>query len=84
MMTGLLYTLVDWLPIVRNLVSLGLAIMNGTLATFTSFVVISIGWIFYRPVIGCTLLAIGIGALYLANSAGAKRQPSSVEIKRVD
>lgn len=32
MMTGLLYTLVDWLPIVRNLVSIGVSIMNGGLA----------------------------------------------------
>jgi hypothetical protein len=79
MMTGLLYTVIDWLPIVRNLVSLGLFLMNGTLATSLSFIVISIGWIFYRPLVGCTLLAIGVGSLFVANSAGAKNQPCQTE-----
>eukprot|EP00656_Telonema_subtile_P021776 TRINITY_DN2281_c0_g1_i2.p1 TRINITY_DN2281_c0_g1~~TRINITY_DN2281_c0_g1_i2.p1 ORF type:complete len:405 (-),score=95.81 TRINITY_DN2281_c0_g1_i2:253-1467(-) len=79
MMTGLLHTLVDWVPLVRNLVSLGLTIMNGTLAVSTTLVVVSVGWIFYRPMIGCSLLAVGLGALYIASQAGSKKNPTTVE-----
>jgi len=79
MMTSLLHTLVDWVPLIRNLVSLGLTIMNGVLAVTVTFVTISVGWIFYRPMIGCSLLAIGLGALYMASAAGAKKNPTTVE-----
>ncbi|MBN3279786.1 TMM43 protein, partial [Polyodon spathula] len=40
---------VDWFPIVRDLVSLGLRIFAVSVATSLSLLTIATGWLFYRP-----------------------------------
>ena len=47
---------VSWLPIVRELVGLGLTLLCLCLATSLSLVTIAIGWIAHRPILGMTLL----------------------------
>lgn len=49
LMTKIVYTLVDWLPLVRDLVNLGLNIFAVCVATSLSLMTISFGWLFYRP-----------------------------------
>ncbi|MGH0167751.1 UNVERIFIED_CONTAM: hypothetical protein FKN15_066204 [Acipenser sinensis] len=49
LMTRILHTIVDWLPIVRDLVSLGLRIFAVSVATSLSLLTIAAGWLFYRP-----------------------------------
>ena len=47
---------VDWVPIVRDLVMLGMTTLNMTLSIFLSLTVIAFSWIRFRPLLGGTLL----------------------------
>ncbi|XP_032640200.1 transmembrane protein 43 [Chelonoidis abingdonii] len=58
LMTRILYTLVDWFPVVRDLVNIGLKAFAFCIATSLSLLTISVGWLFYRP-----LWALLIGLL---------------------
>ncbi|XP_015284871.1 PREDICTED: transmembrane protein 43 isoform X2 [Gekko japonicus] len=58
LMMRIFYTLVDWFPVVRELVNIGLKAFAFCLATSLSLLTISVGWFFYRP-----LWAILIGLL---------------------
>lgn len=60
LMTRIIYTLVDWVPILRQLVSVGLKIFALCVSCSLSLLTIGIGWLFYRP-----LVAAGLGALAL-------------------
>lgn len=57
MMTSILVALISWLPVVRELVGLGLTLLTLCLATSLTLVTIAIGWIAHRPLLGLTLLA---------------------------
>lgn len=57
MMTSIVVVLISWLPVVRELVGLGLTLLCLCLATSLSLVTIAIGWIAHRPILGMTLLA---------------------------
>jgi hypothetical protein len=50
------------IPILGSILSFGLSLVSGILAFSLSFMTISIAWIFYRPVLGISLLLIGVGA----------------------
>ncbi|CAN9511755.1 unnamed protein product [Ophioblennius macclurei] len=54
----IVHTLVDWVPILRDLVSVGLKIFSLCVSCSLSLLVIGAGWLFYRP-----LVALGLGAL---------------------
>ncbi|CAH1784094.1 unnamed protein product, partial [Owenia fusiformis] len=56
--TSLITTLVDWIPIVRELVAKGVTTMNLFLSISLSLTVIALGWIRYRPLLGMTILAL--------------------------
>uniref|UniRef100_A0A8D0HMQ1 Transmembrane protein 43 n=1 Tax=Sphenodon punctatus TaxID=8508 RepID=A0A8D0HMQ1_SPHPU len=58
LMTRILYTLVDWFPVVRDLVNIGLKAFAFCVATSLSLLTVSVGWLFYRP-----LWALLIGLL---------------------
>ncbi|XP_077386991.1 transmembrane protein 43 [Festucalex cinctus] len=60
LMMRIIYTLVDWVPILRDLVSIGLKIFALCVSSSLSLLVIAAGWFFNRP-----LMAIGLGALAL-------------------
>ncbi|XP_061474406.1 transmembrane protein 43 isoform X2 [Rhineura floridana] len=49
LMTRIFYTLVDWFPVLRDLVNIGLKAFAFCLATSLSLLTISVGWLFYRP-----------------------------------
>ncbi|KAM4652842.1 transmembrane protein 43 [Discoglossus pictus] len=68
LMTKIFYTLVDWFPVLRDLVSLGLKIFAACLATSLSLLTISAGWLFYRPVLSLILAALSVGIIVLARS----------------
>ncbi|XP_078676822.1 transmembrane protein 43-like isoform X1 [Branchiostoma floridae x Branchiostoma belcheri] len=57
LMTNILQTLVDWIPLVREVLSLGLFIVNLSVSLSLSLITIALGWIRYRPLVGLTLLA---------------------------
>ncbi|XP_038595760.1 transmembrane protein 43 isoform X1 [Tachyglossus aculeatus] len=58
LMTRILYTLVDWFPLVRDLVNIGLKAFAFCVATSLTLLTIAVGWLFYRP-----LWAVFIGLL---------------------
>ncbi|XP_013396407.1 transmembrane protein 43 isoform X1 [Lingula anatina] len=55
--TSIINTLVDWIPIVRELVGLGMCTLNMTMSMSLSITVIALGWIRYRPWFGFSILA---------------------------
>ncbi|NXU57390.1 TMM43 protein, partial [Turnix velox] len=67
LMTRIFYTLVDWFPVVRDLVNIGLKAFAICVATSLSLLTISIGWLFYRP-----LWALLIGLLSVVPIVVAK------------
>ncbi|KAM4721235.1 transmembrane protein 43 [Rhinophrynus dorsalis] len=68
LMTKIFYTLVDWFPVLRDLVNLGLKIFAVCLATSLSLLTISAGWFFYRPMLSLLLSAVAVGIIVLARS----------------
>lgn len=48
----------DWVPLLRELVSAGLMIFATCVSTSLSLLTIAAGWLFYRP-----LTAVALGAL---------------------
>ncbi|MBN3322199.1 TMM43 protein, partial [Atractosteus spatula] len=59
---------VDWLPLVRELVSLGLKLFAFSVATSLSLLTIAAGWLFYRPLIATLLAALAIVPVILART----------------
>lgn len=59
-LTSILTTLVDWLPIIRDLVAAGVGIMNLAFSISLSLTVIALGWIRYRPLFGMAVLAMAL------------------------
>ncbi|XP_022354049.1 transmembrane protein 43 isoform X2 [Enhydra lutris kenyoni] len=60
LMTRILYTLVDWFPVFRDLVNIGLKAFAFCVATSLTLLTVAAGWLFYRP-----LWALFIGSLAL-------------------
>ncbi|KAK6177061.1 hypothetical protein SNE40_015241 [Patella caerulea] len=65
-LTSIVTTLVDWIPIVRDLVAMGVGAMNTALSVSLSITIIAIGWIRYRPMLGFTLLGIALLPLIIS------------------
>ena len=53
-----LSVLADVLPILGDIIEIGAGIVAGLVALVCALVTIAIAWLFYRPVIGCILLAV--------------------------
>lgn len=65
-LTSIITTLVDWFPIVRDIVALGVCLMNLSLSISLSLTVIALGWIRYRPLLGMTILALSMTPFVLS------------------
>jgi len=59
-----LETLGDVLPLLGDLLGLGINIFSGILAFVISFITIAIAWFFYRPILSLILIAIAVGAVF--------------------
>ncbi len=69
--------IVDVLPILGEIVALEMGLVAGLIAFICALVTIAVAWIFYRPILGVTLLVIaggGIGFLIWKHKA-AKPTP---------
>ena len=76
-----LAVLADVLPFAGTLVGFGSAIVAGLLTIAGSMTVIGIAWVFYRPVLGVTLLAIAGVAIFFVfrrKSGGNKDEPETL------
>ncbi|XP_051873435.1 transmembrane protein 43 [Pristis pectinata] len=66
LMIRILHTLVDWVPILRDLVSLGLTVFALSVATSLTLLTVAVGWIFYRPVLALLLVLLAALPVLLA------------------
>ncbi len=57
--------LADVIPVLGGVVGAGTGIIAFLLAACLSLVTIAIAWVFYRPVLGVTLLVLAIGLIVL-------------------
>ncbi|NXV70329.1 TMM43 protein, partial [Molothrus ater] len=68
LMTRIFYTLVDWFPVVRDLVSVGLKVFAVCVASSLSLLTISVGWLFYRPLWAVLLMLLSAVPILVARS----------------
>ncbi|KAG8128085.1 hypothetical protein E2320_014982 [Naja naja] len=68
LMTKIIYTLVDWFPVVRDLVNIGLKAFAFCLATSLSLLTISVGWLFYRPFWALLTAVLAVVPVLIARS----------------
>lgn len=59
---------VDWVPILRELVSVGLNIFALCVSCSLSLLTIAAGWLFYRPLVAVALAALALVPVFLARS----------------
>lgn len=55
----------DLIPFVGSIVSFGTGLASGLATATLAFVVIGLAWIFYRPIIGISLLVIAAGIFFI-------------------
>jgi hypothetical protein len=80
MITSIITTTADitlnWIPLLgpmtTSIISLGVSIANFILATCTSLPVAAAAWVFYRPILGITMLVGSLGLFYAASQAGGR------------
>ncbi|KAM3665615.1 transmembrane protein 43 isoform 2-T2 [Ammospiza maritima maritima] len=68
LMTRIFYTLVDWFPVVRELVSVGLKVFAVCVASSLSLLTISVGWLFYRPLWALLLMLLSAVPILVART----------------
>ncbi|XP_041837022.1 transmembrane protein 43 [Melanotaenia boesemani] len=68
MTTRIIHTLVDWIPILGELVSVGLKIFALCVSSSLSLLVIGVGWLFYRPLVAVALTALALLPVFLTHS----------------
>ncbi|XP_059799881.1 transmembrane protein 43-like [Hypanus sabinus] len=66
LMTRILYTVVDWVPILRDVVSLGLTVFALSVATSLTLLTMAVGWIFYRPLLAALLALLATLPILMA------------------
>ncbi|XP_059184931.1 transmembrane protein 43 [Centropristis striata] len=64
----IIYTLVDWVPVLRELVSVGLKIFALCVSCSLSLLTIGAGWLFYRPLVAAALGALALLPVFLART----------------
>ncbi|RXN17215.1 transmembrane 43 [Labeo rohita] len=72
--TRIIYTLVDWVPVLRELVSAGLKIFALCVSCSLTLLTIAAGWIFYRPLLGWAIVLLAFLPVLIAHArAPAKK-----------
>lgn len=67
-MPCLILPAVDWFPVVRDLVSVGLKVFAVCVASSLSLLTISVGWLFYRPLWALLLMLLSAVPILVARS----------------
>ena len=70
----------DVVPLVGTMLGAGLGIFSFLLSAALSFLTIAIAWIFYRPLLGVTLLALALGGLIWLVAIGRKKKRQRMAI----
>lgn len=77
-----LAVLSDVVPFLGGLVGFGIAIIALLVAGALSLVTISIAWLFYRPLLGITLLVIAALMIFLARRFLMQNRSNVIEIEQ--
>ena len=67
----------DVLPIIGNILEFGISIISFFVSSIVTLVVISIAWLFYRPLLGIVLLAAAGGLVWLLIKRKKKFAPAA-------
>lgn len=67
----------DVLPIIGNILEFGISIISFFVSSIVALVVISIAWLFYRPLLGIVLLAAAGGLVWLLFKRKKKFAPAA-------
>ena len=78
LLLGPLATMFGWVPILGNLVSAGTKMMGFLLGAVVWAFTVGTAWIFYRPILGVSLLVIAIGTLVILSKRSAKSAQRAV------
>lgn len=70
-----LVTLLKVLPFLATIMNLGVSVVCGVLAAVWCLVVIALGWIWYRPVLGILLLAAACAIIWYFSKKGKEKGP---------
>ena len=62
----------DVVPLVGRLLGAGVGLVAGLVAAFLTFVTVGFAWFVYRPLLGLTLVGLGVGALSLLARASRR------------
>ncbi|GAA6108518.1 transmembrane protein 43 isoform X3 [Tachysurus ichikawai] len=68
------YTLVDWVPVLRELVSVGVKLFAVCVSCSLSLLTISLGWLFYRPLVGTLIAAVALLPILIAHARKAEKK----------
>ncbi len=72
-----LAVLADVLPIMGDLLRMGIGLFAAFVAAALSLVTIALAWLAYRPVLGITLLAAALALIVLLKVLGRSRKPAA-------
>uniref|UniRef100_A0A8B9L327 Transmembrane protein 43 n=1 Tax=Astyanax mexicanus TaxID=7994 RepID=A0A8B9L327_ASTMX len=72
--TRIIYTLVDWVPVLRELVSVGLKVFALCVSCSLSLLTIAVGWLFYRPLLAGLISALALVPILIARSRAANKK----------
>ncbi|KAL1251805.1 hypothetical protein QQF64_019601 [Cirrhinus molitorella] len=72
--TRIIHTLVDWVPVLRELVSLGLKIFALCVSCSLSLLTIAAGWIFYRPLLGGAIALLAFLPVLIAHARAPSKK----------
>jgi len=71
---GVLPIVASFIPFVGRFVGVGMSLVSGLFTLIGASITIAIAWIFYRPLIGITLLLVaGVGIFLLIRASSAKK-----------
>lgn len=70
----ILYTLVDWIPVLRELVSVGVKLFALCVSCSLSLFTISISWLFYHPLVAGLIAAIALLPVLITHTRKAEKK----------
>lgn len=69
----------DLIPFVGNIINMGTSIVAGLVAVCLAGIVIALAWIFYRPILGFSILAISVAAGYYLFTKAKKNKTQTAQ-----
>jgi hypothetical protein len=77
MLLGPLVALGDIVPFIGNVLGAGALLVGMVLTAVIGPTVMAIAWLWYRPVVGVSMIAIGIAAAFALKQWGPRRKPKA-------